>query len=597
MIIGIDLGTTNCACAWTEVPAASSECQLNNFAINQLTYPGTVEPRNTLPSFLYLPGPHEMPTGSTALPWDPQAQNVVGWLAREQSPKLPHRVISSAKSWLSCDTIDRHAPLLPWGAPEETEHLSPVEASSLYLEHIASAWDFENPNLPFREQDLVITVPASFDAAARDLTVAAARQAGLEKFTLLEEPQAAFYAWLAQSENDWRSQVEVGEQILVCDIGGGTTDFSLIAVTGEAGNLGLERLAVGRHLLLGGDNMDLTLATAVQQRLKKEQGLKLDSWQMQVLTHGCRVGKEQLLQEYADDEWPITIPGRGSSLIGGALRTELKRSEVETILLEGFFPRCAINEAAQLRPRAGLREMGLPYEMNPAITKHLAAFLSLQHALTPGNQSFFRPTAVLFNGGVLKAPAVQARLLEVINGWIEAEGVGPIKVLQGRDHDLAVARGAARYGLARLGQGIRIKGGTNRSYYIGVETAMPAIPGLEVPIKALCVAPFGMEEGSQAEIAERVFGLVTGEPAEFRFLSSTSRPQDQVGDLIDDWEEDIEEINGLSVTLKKSDVPGGSLTPVRLESHVTEIGTLELWCRETQGDERWKLEFDVRSHE
>lgn len=587
-VVGIDLGTTNCAVAWAD------ENGRGDFPIPQLTHPGMVEPRNTLPSFLYLPGPHELPAGSTALPWEKEPARVVGWLAREQGAKVPHRVVSSAKSWLSHEGVDRRASILPWGSPDEVPRCSPVEASAGYLRHIQEAWDSQNPDRPLAEQEIVLTVPASFDAVARELTAEAARSAGLKNLTLLEEPQAAFYSWLDGVGEGWREQVSVGDRILVCDIGGGTTDFSLIVVTEEDGDLALERVAVGDHILLGGDNMDLTLAATVQQRLKA-QGTKLDAWQMQVLTHGCRVGKEQLLQEEADESWPVTIPGRGSSLIGGSLRAELKRSEVETVLVDGFFPTCRPSEAALRGRRTGLTELGLPFEADPAVTRHLARFLSAHRGAVPGQKdwTFLHPTAILFNGGVLKAPVLRRRLTQVLDSWLQAEGSPPIKTLEGADLDLAVSRGASRYGLVRRGQGIRIRGGTSRAYYIGVEVARPAIPGLPPPIKAVCVAPFGMEEGTAADLPGREFGLVVGHPVEFRFLGSTTRREDPVGETLEDWEEDVEELTSMGTTLQTEAQPG-TIVPVRLQSRVTEVGTLELWCLERDGEGRWKLEFEVR---
>ena len=591
IVVGLDLGTTNCAVAWAD--STADELQINDFPVPQLTYPGTVEPRSTLPSFLYLPGAHELPEHSIELPWDGTATRVVGWLAREQSAKIPHRVVSSAKSWLSNEFVDRHSAILPWQAPAEIIKLSPVQVAATYLEHIKSAWDYQNPQVPLSEQDLVLTVPASFDAVARELTVEAARQAGLTNLTLLEEPQAALYSWIAGSGESWRKQVAPGDRILVCDVGGGTTDFSLINVTDNDGDLSLERVAVGDHILLGGDNMDLTLAVAVRQRLKKERDLKLDSWQMQVLTHGCRVGKEQLLQEYADEDWPITIPGRGSSLIASSISTELKRADVEQLLLEGFFPVCSPHEELPRPKRGGLTELGLPFEADPGITRHLARFLQV-HA---EEGDFFRPTAVLFNGGVFKAPRIRNRVEQILNSWLAEAGAQPVRVLQGIDQDLAVSRGAARYGVARQGKGLRIRGGTNRSYYIGIESSAPAIPGLDPEVNALCVAPFGMEEGTSAPVQSRQFGLVVGEPVEFRFLGSTVRKKDAVGTYLEDWEDELQELATIGTTLDGGDAPLGTVIPVTLESQVTEIGTLELWCHEVQGAGRWKLEFEVRNVE
>lgn len=600
MIIGIDLGTTNCALAWSDPEARPLEAKasretppINHFAISQLTYPATVETRKTLPSFLYFPGPHELPAHSIELPWDKEAKDIVGYMARQQGAKVPHRVVSSAKSWLSSEKIERNAPILPWNAPQEVEHISPIDASARYLEHLRSAWNYEHPERPLEEQQVVLTVPASFDTIARELTVQAAHQAGLKNLTLLEEPQAAFYAWLGNSEEDWRSQVTVGDKILVCDIGGGTTDFSLITVTSQEGNLSLERSAVGDHLLLGGDNMDLTLAVYMQQKLKTERKIKLDTWQMQVLTHACRTAKEQLLQEDGEEEWSLTIPGRGSSLIASSITASLSRPVTEQLIIEGFFPKCSLDEQAERSRQSGLRELGLPFETNPAITKHLARFLAANKP-EEASAPIFTPTAILFNGGVLKAPLLRRRLVETLNSWLESVGAAPVKELVGADYDLAVARGAVRSGLASQGAGIRIKAGTNRSYYVGVETSMPAVPGFVPPIKALCVAPFGLEEDSRERLPNRSFGLVIGQPAEFRFLASTCRQQDKIGDLIDDWEEDIEELPSLQVTLPAEAGEVGKVVPVTLETYVTEVGTLEVWCCQ-DSIPKWRLEFEMRS--
>ena len=594
MIIGIDLGTTNCALAWADLQEETPERTLpiHPFPIPQLTYPGTVEPRATLPSFIYFPGPHELPAGSLALPWNEEATEVVGWLAREQGAKIPHRVVTSAKSWLSNEQVERRDPILPWQAPAEVEHISPIAASERYLSYLAQAWNYTNPQIPFEVQELVITVPASFDTIARELTVQAAQEAGFKNFTLLEEPQAAFYAWLDQAQSDWRQQVQVGDRILVCDVGGGTTDFSLISVKDSGGDLLLEREAVGEHILLGGDNMDLTLALFIQHKLKSERQIKLDNWQLQVLTNSCRAAKEQLLQEDGLEDWTLTIPGRGSSLIASSISATLTQEEAWEILGDGFFPLCKLSEQATRARQSGLRELGLPFESNPAITKHLARFLSL-HRDPQGDLPFLPPTAILFNGGVFKAPKLRQRLISTLNAWLAEYKLPPVKELAGADYDLAVARGAVRSALTKHGLGVRIKGGVNRSYYLGIESSRPAIPGLPAPLKALCVAPFAMEEGSSSPIPERTFGLVVGEPVEFRFLASTCRQRDQIGDLIEDWDDEIEELQSLQVTLPASAGEEGKIIPVTLESHVTEVGTLEVWCCQN-GKPQWRLEFEVR---
>lgn len=571
-MVGIDLGTTNSAVAFIK---AGDPPEKGDFPVQQLVGPGQLEERPTLPSFLYLPSEHEFPIDQLELPWDEVATFAVGVFARDEGGKVPHRLISSAKSWLSQEGTDRRAAILPWKAPEDVPLMSPVQASASYLKHLRDAWRFYHPGEPLKEQEVVLTVPASFDAVARELTAEAARIADLVNLTLLEEPQAAFYAWLEATGDDWRSQVGVGDLILVCDIGGGTTDFSLITVVDAEGDLGLERVAVGDHLLLGGDNLDLALAVAVQARLKAE-GTKIDPWQFQVLTHACRSAKEALLGADPPEEMPITIPGRGSKLIGGSVQTALKLADVKA-LLDGFFPRVKANDHAERRRSLGLTELGLPYESDPAITRQLARFLDGQ-----------KPTAVLFNGGVLKADSIRQRILTVLSSWLKE----PVRELEGGDLELSVARGAARFALTRRGQGIRIRGGLSRTYYIGVEIPRPAVPGVAPPIKAVCVARKGMEEGTRVEVPEARFGLVVGQTVEFPFLASTR--EDEVGAQLEDWEDEgVEEISKVSASLKADEHTPG-VVPVSLETVATEIGTLELWCHEREGEGRWKLEFEVR---
>jgi molecular chaperone DnaK (HSP70) len=592
--VGIDLGTTNCALS-TAVCAAEGRTEITDLAIAQVTHPGTVQARPTLPSFLYVAGPHDLPVGSLDLPWKPDATEVIGAFAREQGAKVPHRLVSSAKSWLCCEGIDRRSSFLPFKSPDEVEKRSPVDVAAAYLEHLRNAYNEAHPGAPLQEQPVVLTVPASFDVVARELTVEAARRAGLEHLTLLEEPQAALYAWLAEAGDDWRKHIGVDDRILVCDIGGGTSDFSLIAVGEHEGNLRLERQAVGDHLLLGGDNMDLALAVAVQSRLKS-RGTKLDSWQFQVLTHACRDAKEKILSTPEVDTVPLVIPGRGSGLIGGTIREELLRTDVESILLGGFFPQCEHTDFATRQRRLGLAELGLPFETDAAITRHLAGFLGQRGASADG-APLAAPTAVLFNGGVLKSPLVRERIVAVLNSWLEAMGRPPLRVLHNDSLELAVARGAAAYGIVRRGKGIRIKGGIARSYFIGVEVPRPAIPGLAPPVNAVCVAANGMEEGSSVDIPSQQFVLRVGQTAEFRFMAAARRDTEQPGDVVEDWEPDdgseIDEIANLTLDLADAGQPGETVA-VSLRTHLTELGTLELWCDERGGQRHWKLELQVR---
>lgn len=612
--IGIDLGTTHSAVSYFNLEEAKPRGAAQSMLpIPQLTAPGTVEARTLLPSFLYLPSAQEFPPGSLALPWNPNVSGIAGEFARSHGAKVPTRLVSSAKSWLSHPGVDRRAALLPWQAPEEVQRVSPVEASTRYLRHLREAWDHtfarakEDAGNAMAAQDVILTVPASFDAAARDLTIEAARAAGLENIILLEEPQAALYAWLEAQGEAFRKRVKVGEVILVVDVGGGTTDLSLMTVRDRAGDVELTRVAVGDHILLGGDNMDLALAHTLNQRLTAE-GKKLDAWQFNALTYGCRMAKETLYADPSMAKAPIAIPGRGSSLIGGTLRTELAREDLDRVLTDGFFPPSPASELPRVARRTGLAQMALPYAQDPAVTKHLAAFLTRQAqalANSPdapvnvGGKAFIHPTAVLFNGGVFKAGPLKARVMEVLNSWLTADGGQPAQELAGADLDLSVARGAAYYGWVRQGHGLRIRGGTARAYYVGVETAMPAVPGMEPPVKALCVAPFGMEEGTQADVPPQEFGLVTGEPTSFRFFASSVRRDDKVGTLVDDVEgnDEFEELAPLETTLPGTPAPFGDLTPVNLQAAVTEVGTLELRCLQKDGPGKWKLELNVRMKE
>lgn len=602
--VGIDLGTTHCALSFVDLTQSQGETvEQQVMAIPQLISPGNVEEQLLLPSFLYLPHPNEFAPNDLMLPWDSEPQYVVGELARSQGARTPIRVVSSAKSWLCHAGVDRRSAILPLDAPDEVEKISPLQASIQYLQVLCNAWNNKHPDVPLAQQSVAITVPASFDPAARDLTVEAARAAGLERFILLEEPQAALYSWLQATSGNWRKQVKLGDIILVVDVGGGTTDLSLIAVTEQQGNLELHRIAVGDHILLGGDNMDLALAHVVAAKLAN-QGTRLEPWQLQGLTHACRSGKEILLNDPNAEAAPIVVASRGSRLIGGTLRTELTRAEVTQTIVEGFFPQVEVSAQLISRSRGALTKLGLPYAQDAAITRHLAAFLTRQtgaaaeltgfeNAMTE-NASFLHPTAVLFNGGVFKAQLLVERMTDVLNSWLQKENAPNVRLLEGADLDLAVAKGAAYYGYVRLGQGVRIRGGTAKAYYIGVESAMPAVPGIEPPLQVLCVAPFGMEEGTRTEALNQEFGLVVGEPVRFRFFGSSVRREDQAGMMLDSWlAEEIEELEEIEINLPAENRSPGEVVPVRLQAAITEMGTLHLEAVSPSG-EHWKVEFDVR---
>jgi hypothetical protein len=604
--IGIDLGTTHCALSYVDLAASDGDAAAQQvLPIAQLSSPGAVASPELLPSFLYLPHEGELAAGDLSLPWTASRDYAVGEMARSRGAGTPIRLVSSAKSWLCHPGVDRRAAILPNDAPPEVARVSPLEASVRYLNHLREAWDHAHPDAPFAAQDVTVTIPASFDPAARELTAEAAQAAGYTRMTLLEEPQAALYSWIQKSGGGWRKDVKVGDIILVVDVGGGTTDLSLIAVVEREGNLELHRVAVGEHILLGGDNMDLALAHVVARKLAA-QGTQADPWQLRALTYACRGAKETLLSDRSVETVPLVVPSRGAKLIGGSIRTELTRAELTQILLEGFFPQVEASERPAVRTRAGLTQLGLPYAQDAGITRHLAAFLGKQvgalaeldglpaAAHHPG-ASFLHPSAVLFNGGVFKSELLTERILAILNGWLAADGAAPARLLGGADLDLAVARGAAYYGYVKRGRGVRIRGGTARAYYVAIESAMPAIPGMEPPISALCVAPFGMEEGSDAALPEQEFGLVVGEPVQFRFFGSSVRRQDQVGDMLDYWSpEELQELEAIQATLPADGRTPGEVVAVRLHARVTEAGTLELEALPRGSEARWKVEFDVR---
>ena len=581
-LIGIDLGTTNSAVAYVDTRAADARVRV--FEVPQLVAPGEVAPRRQLPSFVYLAGEIDLAPHETALPWKPaepgaKLRAVVGELARSQGARMASRMISSAKSWLCHPGVDRNAAILPWGDSDGPK-LSPITAQAQVLGHIREAWDFTHPDADFAEQEVLVTVPASFDEAARELTLQAATAAGYPPVVLLEEPQAAFYAWI---DDPWKSptgghgreKLGAGERVLVFDVGGGTTDFTLIDVD-DSGD-GFTRTAVGDHLLLGGDNLDLTLAKLVEQRVVEKSGKKLDALQWHGLVHACRLAKEQLLSDDGPQTAPIVVHGRGSKLIAGTLRDDITRAELDRVLFDGFFPLVGQRDAPLARGRSGLQEFGLPYASDPAVTRHLASFLARHGAGTI--------THVLFNGGAMTPLALRARVLDQLAAW---QGTRPHE-LPAAMPELAVAQGAAYYGLVRRGLATRIKGGTARGYYIGVEGDNERF--------AVCLAPPGLEDGARVQLA-RDFKLLTNRPVSFRLYSSSSRHDEPgtivpVGDgraeTIDDGS-DLLELPPIVTVLRAR---GRSEVSVRLEVHITELGALEIAC--VSDPDMWKLAFDMRS--
>ncbi|HEY3800985.1 MAG TPA: Hsp70 family protein [Kofleriaceae bacterium] len=571
-LIGIDLGTTNSAVAFVDTRAADARVRV--FEVPQLIAPGDVAPRRQLPSFVYLAGEIDLAPHETALPWKPadpaaKLRVVVGELARNQGARMASRMISSAKSWLCHPGVDRNAPILPWGDSDGPK-LSPVTAQAQVLGHIREAWDFAYPDADFAEQEVLVTVPASFDEAARELTLQAATAAGYPPVVLLEEPQAAFYAWIDNA----RTKLAPHDRVLVFDVGGGTTDFTLIEVD-DSGD-GFTRTAVGDHLLLGGDNLDLTLAKLVEQRVVAKSGKKLDALQWHGLVHACRLAKEQLLAEGGPQTAPIVVHGRGSKLIAGTLRDDITRDELDRVLFDGFFP-VVSRDAPLARGRGGLQEFGLPYASDPAVTRHLAAFLA-RHGDAP-------VAHVLFNGGAMTPLSVRARVLDQLAQW---QGSRPSE-LPSAMPELAVAQGAAYYGLVRRGLATRIKGGTARAFYIGASG--------DDGKYAVCLAPPGLEDGARVQL-ERDFKLVTNRPVSFKLYSSSSR-RDEPGalvpvgdgraDTIDDGS-DLLELPPIVTVLRAR---GKSEVTVRLQVHITELGALEIAC--VSDADTWKLAFDMRS--
>lgn len=583
-LVGIDLGTTNSAVAYIDLqnkPRAGALGE-KTFPVPQLVAAGQMGDRPLLPSFLYLPGQHDLPPGAVALPWKPNADFAVGEFARNHGSKIPGRLVSSAKSWLCHPGVDRTAPLLPWAAPPDVPRLSPLEVSARYLKHMVEGWNHVRKDHPLEEQAVVLTVPASFDDVARNLTVEAAKQAGLKNVVLLEEPQAAFYCWLGLSKIEEVTRMRPGMRCLVVDVGGGTSDFSLIQAAEDKGELTFIREAVGDHLLLGGDNMDLALARHAETKLP--QAGKLDAAQFGMLVQSCRQAKEVLLSPNAPDKFSVTIMGRGRSVIGGSLHTHITLEDVRTALLDGFFPHTSRDSEPQRAGRTGLQEMGLPYVSDPAITRHLASFLKRQ--LPPDGV----PDTILFNGGVFQPQALRDRLVEVMRPWYDRpEKPWEPLVLSNPSLDLAVAWGAAYFGFLRHSGGRRIGGGIPRSYYVGIETAEPSQDKT-----VLCVIPRRLEEGVEVPLPKPELELALGQPVLFPLFTSTVRGDDKPGDLLQINPDQLLQLPPLHTILKGGKRSGTKRVPVSLQSRLSEIGTLELYCAAKDGDNRWRLEFNVR---
>jgi molecular chaperone DnaK (HSP70) len=595
-VIGIDLGTTNCCLSWSKEAGEMEDPSISPFAFKQYSSSGDLKESFSLPSFIFFPPDQE----EKIYPETDGLDCIIGELAQVKSQELPSKVVSSAKSWLGQKGLKEEGKILPLLEEEKEKKISPLDSIALLLGSIKLKWEAAFPESPFKEQNILITVPASFDPKARSLVQKAAEKAAYPEFKFLEEPQAAFYAYLHKHKKLWREKIEAEDRILVLDIGGGTCDFSLIQAVDQDGSLQLERLAVGDHLLLGGDNMDLALAYRIKMKLE-EKGTEIDEWQFNKLINQSRRAKEYLLSSRGEQNvFKAAIEGRGSSFIASSVAFEVTREEVYEMILEGFFPVVSAQDQAQPERTAALSDFGLPFAKDPRISAQLAKFLSRTGESNEKSlEQFILPNKVLFNGGVLKSSGVQDRFKEIFAHWSKELNQKEVEVLESSHEDLnqAVSIGACYYALAVEGKGIKIKADLACSYFIGVESNMPAIPGMPAPIQALCVAPYGMEEGGRLFVENQSFNLLVGEEASFRFFSRStpllkSGLLAKAGSKVSRWKDELKELSPLKVTLKSKEAQG--YVQVRLQAVHTELGSLELWF-ESAEEERWKIEFNLRN--
>ncbi|PRY01191.1 Hsp70 family protein [Paraburkholderia sp. BL25I1N1] len=618
--VGIDLGTSNTVLAYAEAGSPGGSPLIRVFEIEQLVSPGEVAARPLLPSVRYQAAQGELNAGDLQLPWSGADQSgarkdtqqdaqpvVIGRLARVLGAQVPGRLVSSAKSWLSHASVDRTAPILPWGAADDVRKVSPVEASASYLAHVRAAWNQRFPDAPLEHQDVVLTVPASFDEGARALTVEAARMAGLPALRLLEEPQAAFYDWLFHHREQLASELADTRLVLICDVGGGTTDLTLIEVGLRDGEPQLTRIGVGNHLMLGGDNMDLALAHLVEARLpggsnQSGERARLSAASLSQLVERCRNAKEQLLGAQAPDSTSITMLGAGSKLIGGARTAQVTRDEVERIIVDGFFPAVASHERPG-RPRGAIVEFGLPYATDAAVTRHIAAFLSrfaaqsrkalgiVESSGSPDEATLPVPDTLLLNGGVFRAEALTQRLASTLGTWRGAA----LNVLHNDNPDVAVARGAVAYSLARSGNAPKIGGGSPRSYFLVLDEAGDGKTNGEPVQRGICLLPRGTEEGHEILIADRTFALRLGHPVRFHLVSSSADTAYRPGELIDLAGGDFVRLPPLATIVQPRGAKSARETAVRIATSLTEVGTLDVHCIELDNPaQRWLLEFQLR---
>jgi len=593
-IVGIDLGTTNSAVSYVDLKKDDgSDRQIKIFEVPQLTGPGELSNLSVLPSFLYIPGKYDISEEAISLPWKTDDTNFAGAFARDHGAKIPARLVSSAKSWLCHDNVDRKAAILPWGAGNDVLKVSPVQATASYLKHIKNAWNAskgDDADLYLENQIVIITVPASFDEVARDLTLEAAISAGFTRVTLLEEPLAAFYSWLIRHEHDWSEYVKPNDLILVCDVGGGTTDFTLITLKETEGSPRFERIAVGDHLILGGDNIDFALARRMELHFGKDRPhLKGDKWK--TLCHQCRQAKENILNGQSESE-KITLMGEGSSLIAGTLSADLKREDLEETLLGGFFPLVDPETIKKRIIRKGITELGLPYEPEPAITRHLGWFLE-HHKEDAAKilKKYPIPDLILFNGGSLKPVLIQERIRSAIRHWFKEENTEIPGVLENPDPDLAVALGASYYGLVKTGKGVRVGSGSPRAYYLAVSKKKDKSKDRN---HAICLVERGLDEGSKIELKDKKFEVLTNQPVAFDVFSSSFRSGDTCGDLVK-IDDSLTSLPPIQTVVQFGQKGVKTSIPVHIEAEYTEMGTLSLWCRSLVSSHRWQLQFQLRA--
>ena len=599
-VFGIDLGTSNTVISSCEEGGAPTIV-----SVAQLISRGTWSEEPGTPSVLFFPEADTHDESDMQLPWETSDSSVVGVYARSQAVDHPERVILSAKSWLSSSHVDRKGAILPWQSTLVENKISPYEASRRILRHVFQSMDYHECSPG--DAAVVLTVPASFDEVARTLTYEAAREAGFSSVTVLEEPQAAFYAWVSAHEDSWREMLQAGECVLVCDVGGGTADFTMIAVGEDDGQLTLERISVGEHILLGGDNMDLALAYTIKHELE-ERGDTLDDWQFLSLVSACRLAKEALWSEDGKESYIASLPSRSANLFDNTISVTIHKEQLNKVILEGFFPHREPGDLPQHSRRTGIRAQGLRYATDAVLSHHLIAFLQrsasrvqesdslheqVHERLSSHESALLIPNKVLFNGGVFHASALETRVLDMLTAWADGK---EIDVLRGTSGDEAVAHGAAYYGRQVMqGTGVRIRAGTTRAYYLGIESSMPAVPGMEVPLHMLCVAPQGMEEGTLERVADQEFDLIQGDTASFRFFCSNDRVSDSAGTLHSRLEDDMEEVAMLELSLPAKAEGSVDYVPVLVETVVNEVGVLEVWMQEIDGEGRWKLELNVRN--